>query len=178
MATAEEFRRVYRYNRAVMDAFARKLDRLPWAVVSKDRGATWHSMAGVFHHIVGVHDGWLNYVVQGADVDEATARRRWDSFTSMKEILRFHEAVGAGVDRLLESLTDDALHRKVRAPWQPKACSLEDALLQVTLETAHHLGEIIAMLWQEDIRPPAMTWLDVNWALEDRAKGKRRGKAR
>ena len=165
MPSAKEFRKIYRYNRAVMDAYARKLERLPWAVVSKDRGATWHSLAGVFQHIVGVYDGWLNYVVQGADVDEATARRPWDSFTSMKDLRRFHDAVWAGVDRLLGSLTDADLRRRVRAPWQPKACTLDDALLQVTLETAHHLGEIIAMLWQEDIRPPEMTWLGVNWSL-------------
>ena len=178
MASAEEFRRIYRYNRAVMDAYARKLERLPWSVVSKDRGATWHSMAGVFHHIVGVYDGWLRYVAQGRGVDEKTASRRWDSFASMADIRAFHDAVWASVERLLDRLTDASLRHGVRAPWKPKACTLEDALLQVTLETAHHLGEIIAMLWQEDRRPPAMTWLDIQWGLEAAAKKRRRGNKR
>ena len=179
MATAEEFRKMYRYNRAVMAAYGRKIERLPWDVVSKDRETTWHSIAGVYHHIVGVYDGWLCYVAQGKGVDEKTASRRWDSFTSMRDIRAFHEAVWASVQPWLDCLTDADLRRRVKAPWQPKACSLEDALMQVTLETAHHLGEIIGMLWQEDIRPPAMTWLDIQWGLEAAAKRKRRhGKRR
>lgn len=166
MTSAEDFRRIYRYNRAVMDAYARKLERLPWSVVSKDRETTWHSMAGVFHHIVGVYDGWLCFVAQGKGVDETTASRRWDALRSMKDVRAFHEAVWGSVAPWIAGLTDADLRRKVRAPWQPRACTVEDALMQVTLETAHHLGEIIAMLWQEDLRPPAMTWLDLQWGLE------------
>jgi uncharacterized damage-inducible protein DinB len=74
------------------------------------------------------------------------------------------------MERLLRGLTDASLRRKLRAPWQPKACSLEDALMQVTLEQAHHTGEIIAMLWQEDLHPPEMTWLGTTWGLEDAAR--------
>lgn len=176
MVTAADFRKIYRYNRSVMDAFARKLERLPWAVVSRDRETTWHSMAGVFHHIVGVYDGWLCYLAQDQDVEEAMAAKRWDQLTSMREVRRFHEAVWNQVDILMASLTDARLKRKIKAPWQPKACSLEDALMQVTFETAHHLGEIIAMLWQEDIEPPGMTWLGINWALEGRAGRMRRSR--
>lgn len=178
MVSARDFRKLFRYNRAVMDAYARKLERLPWAVVSKDREATYHSMAGVFKHLVGVYDGWLCYVVQGQRLDDAMASRSWDSLTSMKEIRAYHEAVWESVDRFLAKMTDADLRRKVRAPWQPKACSLEDALCQVTFEQAHHLGEIIAMLWQEDIRPPEMTWLWTNWRLEDAARKARRSTAK
>src|SRR5574337_1084268 len=77
---------------------------------------------------------------------------------------------------LLATLTDASLRRTVKAPWQPKACPLGDALIQVTLEQAHHLGEIIAMLWQKDIELPGMTWLATNWWLEAMAKKTRRGR--
>lgn len=161
---------MYRYNHEVLEAYCRKLERLPWPIVAKDRETTWHSMAGVFHHILTVYDGWLNYLVQGRGADEQTASRRWDSFTSMEDIRAYYEAVWTSVDRLVDGLTDARLRKKVKAPWQPKACPLEDALIQVSFEQAHHLGEIIAMLWQEDIRPPEMTWLRINWALEDRQR--------
>ncbi len=174
MVTAKDFRRIYRYNRAVMEAYERKLSRLPWAVVSKDREATWHSMAGVFHHVVGVYNGWLCHVVQGKDVEEAMASKRWNQLASMKEVRAYHRAVWAEVDVLLAGLTDASLRHRVKAPWQPRSCPLEDVLLQVTFETAHHLGEIIAMLWQEDIEPPRMTWLDTNWWLEAVAERQRR----
>jgi uncharacterized damage-inducible protein DinB len=165
MTRTKDIRKIYRYNRVVMEKFCRRLENLPWAVVSKDRGATWHSMAGVFRHTVGVIDGWLNYVAQGASADASMAQRDWDSLTSMKEVRKYMENVWAGVDPLLDGLSDAKLRRRVRAPWQPKACSLEDALFQVTFEEAHHLGEIIAMLWQIDKRPPEMTWLWTHWNL-------------
>ena len=38
---------------------------------------------------------------------------------------------------------------------------VSDGLLQTTFEQAHHLGEIIAALWQDDIEPPPMTWIEV-----------------
>jgi uncharacterized damage-inducible protein DinB len=165
MVNAKDFRKIYRYNREVLEKFCRRLERLPWSVVSKDREVTWHSMAGVFDHVVGVIDGWLNYVVQGARADESLANRSWDSLTSMREIRAHMKTVWRKVDPLLKELSDAQLRRKVRAPWQPKACTLEDALLQVTFEQAHHLGEIIAMLWQVDKSPPEMTWLWTNWNL-------------
>ncbi len=179
MVTAKDVRKIHAYNFAVLDAYARKLERLPWSVVSKDRGATWHSMAGVFHHITRVYDGWLNYTVQGRSADESMRGRRWDSLTSMEEVRASLAKVRSGIEPFLEGLTDAELRRKVKAEWQPKACSLADAFGQVTLEQAHHLGEIIAMLWQEDIEPPEMTWLATNWALQaKRAKRRARKRAR
>ena len=177
MLRADDFRKIYAYNRQVLEVFCRKLERLPWSIVSKDRGVTWHSMAGVLNHVLGVYDGWLNFVAQGASADDAAHRRAWDQLTSMAEVRAFLETLWPGVDRLLRGLTDASLRRRVRAPWQPKACTLEDALMQVTLEQAHHTGELIAMLWQEDLHPPEMTWLGTNWGLEARAaKSKRSGR--
>ncbi len=170
MIGAEAWRKIFAYNRQVLEVFCRRLERLPWAVVSKDRGVTWHSMAGVFWHVLGVHDGWLNFVVQGDNSFEAAHRRSWDSLTSMEEARAFLDGMWPGIQRLLEGLTDASLRRSVRAPWQPKACPLDDALMQVTIEQAQHTGEIIAMLWQEDLRPPEMTWLGTNWGLEDARK--------
>ncbi len=177
MPSPSEFRKIFTYNRQVLEVFCRKLERLPWPVVSKDRGVTWHSMAGVLYHVIGVYDWWLNYVVQGVSADDAAHRRTWDSLTSMREVRAFLEVTWPGVEHLLAGLSDASLRRNVRAPWQPKACSLNDALMQVTLEQAHHTGEIIAMLWQDDLRPPEMTWLGTNWGVEDRVRA-RKGSAR
>jgi hypothetical protein len=43
----------------------------------------------------------------------------------------------------------------------PGRYTVADALLQATIEEAHHLGEVIGALWQEDLSSPAMTWIDV-----------------
>lgn len=36
-----------------------------------------------------------------------------------------------------------------------------DVLLHVMTEELHHRGEIIAILWQRDLKPPDMGWLSV-----------------
>jgi uncharacterized damage-inducible protein DinB len=169
MVSASDYRRIFAYNRRVLDVFCRKLERLPWQVVSKEREAGWHSMAGTLNHILRVYDAWLNYVIQGEMADWSMMRRAWSSLESMAEIRKSMERIWAKIDPYLKRLTDRELRRMVRADWQPKACAVSDALMQVTLEQAHHTGEIIAMLWQEDLRPPEMTWLGTNWALEDSA---------
>jgi len=107
---------------------------MPWRVVAKDRGAPWHSMAGVYHHVLLVYDKWLNYVVQGERAEESMVKR-WEALESMAEIAAFREDVWRGVDRLLKGLTPARLQRKVKAPWQPKACSLADAFAQVATTT-------------------------------------------
>lgn len=171
-------RRIFAYNRQVLEVFCGRLERLPWSVVSKEREAGWHSMAGTLNHIVRVYDGWLNFVVQGELADPSMMRRTWSSLESMEEVRASLEKTWAKIDPYLERLTDRELRRIVRAAWQPKACSVADALMQVTLEQAHHTGEIIAMLWEDDLRPPEMTWLGTNWALEVRRHGPRAHRTR
>jgi uncharacterized damage-inducible protein DinB len=36
--------------------------------------------------------------------------------------------------------------------------SAEECLLQSFTEQLYHMGELIALLWQEDIEPPKMQW--------------------
>ncbi len=36
--------------------------------------------------------------------------------------------------------------------------SVEECLLQSSTEQLYHMGELIALLWQEDIEPPRMQW--------------------
>lgn len=170
MVTADDYRRILAYNRRVLEVYCKKLERLPWKVVSREREAGWHSIAGTFNHILRVYDAWLNYVVQGDLADPTMMRRTWSSLESMEEVRESLEKTWTKIDAYMKGLTDRGLGRIVRAEWQPKACTVADALMQVTLEQAHHTGEIIAMLWQDDLRPPEMTWLSTNWALEDLAR--------
>ena len=83
MVRPDDFRRIFAYNRQVLEVFCTRLERLPWSVVSKEREAGWHSMAGTFNHILRVYDAWLNYVLQGEIADWSMTRRSWSSLTSM-----------------------------------------------------------------------------------------------
>ncbi len=72
------------------------------------------------------------------------------------------EHVEASVDALLRELNDSMLAFPIKVDWMETEHSLADALMQVTIEQAHHLGEIIALLWQHNIEPPEMTWIGVH----------------
>ena len=49
-------------------------------------------------------------------------------------------------------INNDGIRRKYIA---------RDVLLHIMTEELHHRGEIIAILWQQDLQPPDMGWLSV-----------------
>ncbi len=156
----DDFRKMFRYNRLVLHSFLETLNKLPAEIVSKNVEASHESMKDIFTHILTVYDGWLNHARKGeasgvpdSELDEA--------FQSMEAMGRYMKHVEAGVDTLLLELDDSMLASSVRVEWMERKHSLADALMQITIEQAHHLGEIIALLWQHDIEPPEMTWIGV-----------------
>ncbi len=42
-----------------------------------------------------------------------------------------------------------------------RACNVKDVLLRVIAEELYHRGEIMAFLWQMNIKPTDMGWLSV-----------------
>ncbi|MFI5415465.1 MAG: hypothetical protein ACHQ16_07430, partial [Candidatus Lutacidiplasmatales archaeon] len=65
------------------------------------------------------------------------------------------------VDTTVRSLTPWGMGQPVKAFWMPGRYTVRDAFFQATMEEAHHLGELIGALWQDDSTPPDMTWIDV-----------------
>ena len=166
MATARDFREMYAYNWRVLRDFCDALGKLPRDAVIKDRGATHGSMKDVFHHILSVHDGWLNVTAQGASADPAMREKDVDEVRSIAELSGYLEKIIAKEEALLGTLKATDLERPVQPEWKERPHPLRDALMQVTLEQAHHVGELIAMFWAQDVEPPEMTWIDVRLALK------------
>jgi uncharacterized damage-inducible protein DinB len=179
MSSVADIRRLYAYNWAVYDAYLARLERLPWRTATKDLGSGHGSFKNTMVHILNVHDAWLNYVVRGRvrDLARATGRRP-EEIRSWSELEAYRDRVRAGIDPFLRQLRASDLRRPVRAPWMPGRYTLEDAFFQATLEQAHHLGEIIALLWQRETEPPEMTWIDRHRMLARRAKRPHRRPAR
>jgi uncharacterized damage-inducible protein DinB len=170
MPTVADVRRTYRYNQAVYEAFLRKLERLPWGTTTTDLGSGHRSMKDTMVHILNVHDAWLNYIAPGRVRDLRTATgRRPEELKTWADVRGYRDRVWGSVDPMLAGLTSRALGRRVKAPWMPGRYTLADAFQQATLEQAHHLGEIIALLWQLEIEPPEMTWIDTTRELEKRS---------
>ena len=166
MVSVEDFRSTYEYNWRVLRDYCDALSKLPKDELMKNREATYHSLKNVFHHILAVHDGWLNVTAQGASADPAVREMDFDEVQSMDVLRGYMENIIAKEKQFLAKLSDEDLERGVQPKWKTRPHPLRDALMQVTLEQAHHLGELIAMFWQMDTEPPEMTWVDVRLALE------------
>lgn len=154
------YRRLLLYDRKVLQSYLSAISKLPWKTATKNLEASHYSIAGIFVHILGVYNGWLNYNLYGRSTEIPTETLDMDNYHSARDVRKFMDAVWRGIDRLLDKLDDQYLaETKVRAPWMPGDHALGDVLMQVSLEQAHHIGEIIALFWQLDTEPPEMTWI-------------------
>ena len=152
------------YNRAVFERFARRVRRLPRREATRRRGIGHESLLETLVHILNVHEVWLAYIVRGRNSD-AALQRLFDDASRHPQDWKGFDAYAARVWKEVEAtasrLTTRDLDRTVSAFWMPGRYTVRDALLQTTIEEAHHLGEIIGALWQDDVRPPDMTWIEV-----------------
>ncbi len=122
--------------------------------------ASHHSMKNIFVHILVVYDGWLNRGTDETRKDVPWQEYKGENYYSMKEAGVFMDKVLKNAETVLSTLTPEKLASNVQAPWFDVSIKMCDALMQITFEQAHHLGEIIALLWQRNIEPPEMTWFD------------------
>ncbi len=155
--------RLLEYNRAVFDRFVRRLSRFPWSEVTREREIGHRTLFATLVHILNVHEVWMAYIVRRRtrelSVLFADSTRRPKSW---REFRRYEDRVWAELEGTVRGLTPRDFDRPVRAPWFPTGrYTVADALLQTTIEQAHHLGEVIGTLWQDDRAPPAMTWIEV-----------------
>ena len=65
MVSIDDFRSIYEYNWRVLSDYCDALAKLPEDELLKNREATHESLKNIFHHILSVHDGWLNVTAQG-----------------------------------------------------------------------------------------------------------------
>ena len=159
MGSLSDVRRLVAYDRSVLDAYARRLARMPWKVIAANREIGHRSMKNTLVHILNVYEAWFVAVAQGRwEIFERKGRRP-DECRSWKDVRAYHRQVWVEVDRFVAGLTPRSLHRRLKAPWMPGRYTVEDAIYQASFEQAHHLGEIIGVLWQQDSEPPAMTWI-------------------
>lgn len=166
MQTVADFRTIYEYNWRVLRDYCDALSKLPDRELRKNREATYLSLKSIFQHVLSVHDGWLNVTAQGTSADPVVRKKDFDDVRSMDDVRAYMEKIIAKEKRFLAKLTNKDLDRGVQPKWKSRPHPLREALMQVTFEQAHHLGEIIALFWQMDTEPPEITWIDVGLAIK------------
>ncbi len=148
-----------RYSSSVRRKFAEKLAALPAEAVDRNREASFHTMKNILLHMIDNEDWMVNYVVNGKS--QEYQRRKWDEYTDMKMVIEHlaevEEATKAFMARTPpESFTSLVSFRTSRGI--EIELSVEECLLQSFTEQLYHLGELIALMWQDNLEPPAMQW--------------------
>jgi uncharacterized damage-inducible protein DinB len=136
-----------------------KLSELPWDEVSRNREASFHSMKNILLHMIDNEDWIVNYAIY--EKSSEYTRRKPEEYTSMQSVLGHLVETEKKTRSYLEKTTEDDLHRRVKFVLSSGATfdmSVEECLFQSFTEQLYHLGELIALLWQDNIEPPAMQW--------------------
>jgi uncharacterized damage-inducible protein DinB len=161
--TVDAAQRILDYDEKLFARFVTRVRRLPKSAAFAEREIGHHTLFGTLVHILHVREAWFEFVIArrnrgGAAFFERPERHPtdWPGFN------RFAGSVWEINDRFRDGLTPSGLARVVKAPWMPGRYTAGDAVLQVSYEEAHHLGEIIGALWQKDLASPNMTWIEVN----------------
>src|SRR3989454_11731344 len=87
MPSIADFRDIYEYNWRVLSDYCEALAKLPEDELLKKRAATHESLKNIFHHVLSVHDGWLNVTAHGASADPAVREKDFHEGRT-KEALR------------------------------------------------------------------------------------------
>lgn len=158
MFTSKE---LYLYSASVRRKFLEKLETLPWEAVTKNREASYLSMKDIMLHMVDNEDQIVSGWIRGV---EYKREREWTAYENIAMIKAYLDQVEARTKAYLNSADDDELQRRVTLRFRsgPVEMAVEECLLQSFTEQLFHLGELIALMWQDNVEPPSMQWFRNN----------------
>jgi uncharacterized damage-inducible protein DinB len=117
-------------------------------------------MRGVFIHILEVEDSWLHYDARG--IPWPFGDRDPSAFASFDQVETYQRELAAKTRRLLENLTPEVLGMQVIFEWRDGKVkgSIENIFVHVFVDELAHLGELVCLMWQSDVKPPWTNWLE------------------
>ncbi|MDV3278256.1 MAG: hypothetical protein LYZ69_07305 [Nitrososphaerales archaeon] len=151
---------LYNYSAKVRRKFGDKLAELPWEGVQKNREASYYSMKNILVHMIDNEDWIVSWVIKGRPRDYKRERKS-EEYTDMKMVLDHLNQVESGTRSYLSGVGKAELSRRVDFVLQSGEkfdMTVEECLFQTFTEQLYHVGELIALLWQENIEPPRMQW--------------------
>jgi len=155
---------IYSHAATVRRKFAKKLADLPTKTVTKDNEASFHSMKNIMIHMIYVEDWLLSSAILGRGRNYREKNSK--SFQDMRSVLSYLDNVEVMTRVYLKNASEHELRRRMKLQFSPRGAvydmSVEECLYQSVTEQLYHLGELIALLWQENIRPPSMEWFSNN----------------
>ena len=160
MAVLIDIRALNAYSSRVRRKFLAKVTSLGWDEATKNREASYHSLMGILLHMIDNEYWIVNIVIPGRPAMERTKHPLSD-FAGFDSVESFLAGVEDKTRSYLGGLDSNELSRVVKFTLSSGAVfdmTVEECLFQSFTEQLYHLGEMIALLWQDDIEPPTMQW--------------------
>jgi uncharacterized damage-inducible protein DinB len=150
------------YNIRAREGYLAVFEQLPKEQLSRDRGASFPTLLQIQSHILGAQWWWLKNAspspgpAEHSDVSDPP---------SLEEVQRLEREVDAAVGEFFRHLSEEELDRAYPAPKpagysKEIAITVRDTLLHLLEEEIQHRGELNALLWQLDVEPPVLDWID------------------
>jgi len=142
-------------RRKYLDLF----ERLPWKVLVRKRGSTFESIRNVHLHILAVYARWLCLYFGKRSMAPLVRKldtRRFAAIHSVRQLRNLNRAIDECAQRTARALGPDDFDRKKRVgpPGRTSMVTPREVFWHMIEEDFLHTGEIICMLWQDDIEPP------------------------
>jgi uncharacterized damage-inducible protein DinB len=154
-----DIRELYQYSSSVRRRFLEKLETMPWESVTKNREASYYTMKDIMLHIIDNEDMIVNWQILGRGAQYKRARD-WSEYDDMQMIRNHLDEVEKKTREYLNQIDDHQLRKRVNFTVRSGTfdLSVEECLIQSFTEQLYHMGELIALLWQDDIEPPRTQW--------------------
>lgn len=153
---------LYDYSSRVRRRFALKLSEMPWAEVTKNREASFYNMRNILLHMIDNEDWIVNWVIRNNSAGYKREKKS-DDYKDMNEVMEHLDLVESKTKEYFSAATENGreFERRVNfvlSSGKSFELSVEECLFQSFTEQLYHLGELIALLWQDNIEPPPMQW--------------------
>jgi uncharacterized damage-inducible protein DinB len=148
----ELFRAVYRYHFKKLRSYLRTIWSLPVMERYRDRKSTYPSLVDIYLHILDDYRFWFIKAYTGSSFEDFPLGTR----LSRAEAERATREADRLVNGFLKSLAPKDLDRKFFIQVDRRSITIRSMLLQMIEGDLQHKGELNALLWQMDVRPPAI----------------------
>ena len=167
---------MYEFLVASRERFLKKFRYVGREAILTDRGATWGSMLGIFLHLLDVEESWLHAAQKpspepSSDLESHVLRDEdgsWEidptSFETFEQLEDYHQTVVTKTRRLLKALDGESLDEEfvLEGTGEQRKTRLEHILFHVFVDEVAHLGELDCLMWQRDVDPEWLSWLDLH----------------
>lgn len=154
-----EVARLLHYNSWARRKYLNLFGRLPWRILVRHRDASFGSVRDILLHTLQVNSIWMekNFGVRSLRATTGVLdSAHWSSYHSMSKILSVERRLDKATLRFVDALRPSDLYRKVlfEVKGRKGTMTWEEGLWHLVEEELQHRGEMIALLWEDDIEPP------------------------